>query len=105
MNEQICAGVTGDCEAIAKGIYEMMPEEYRTALAFGMLPAPFMQQAEQMFREKVARAELKRYGISEEPGNFKKWCAAVRDEVIHEFNHELALAMLGEAKRQGALLV
>jgi len=98
-------GYTADFEAIAAGIYRMLPEEYKAALAFGMCPAPFMEQAEQLFREKCARAELERYGIPEDPGNFKKWCAAVKRDVIQEFNHQLALAMLAEAKRQGALVV
>ncbi len=98
-------GFSASCEAIAKGMFDMMPDEYRSALAFGMLPGPLMQLAEEQFRETCVRTELRRFGIAETPETMTKWCAAVNQKVVSEFNHQLALAMLAEAKDRGELVV
>ena len=91
--------------AMAKGIYELLPEEYVSALAFGMCPAPFMDLAEKEFKRKIASASIRKSG--DEPTEESiTYCVQFIDKaIVNAFNHLLALAMLGEAKRNGALVV
>ncbi|MEA3224760.1 MAG: hypothetical protein U9Q07_02335 [Planctomycetota bacterium] len=105
MMKKMKSGFRGDFEAIASDIYGALDNNYRNALALGMLPAPLMQLAETSFREKLAIDEIRRYEIPENTETLKKFAAAIQPEVIREFNRALALAMLTEAKRRGALVV
>ena len=99
------SNITVDFAAIAKGIYDMMPEEYKSALAFGMCPAPFMNMAEKHFKENIASASIRKAGdeVTEEGLAI---CIKYMDKtLVRAFNHSLALAMLHEAKDRGALVV
>jgi hypothetical protein len=100
---------TGDLGAIARGIIDLMgslpDESYINALTLGMLPAPLMEQAEKSFREKIARETLAQYAIPQEDELVARWAACVKDECIREFNHELACAVLAEAKTRHILCV
>lgn len=98
-------GVQADFDAIARGLYAMMDGEMRAALAFGMLPAKLMELVEREFRYALARLQMEAYDVEATPKNIRKWGAAVKAEVVSEFNHELAVAMLQEAKRYGPLVV
>lgn len=98
-------GVEADFEAIARGLYAIMDAEMLSALAFGMLPAKLMELAEREFRYRLVRPQMEAYGVEATPENIRKWGAAVKAEVVSEFNHELAVAMLQEAKRHNALVV
>jgi hypothetical protein len=98
-------GVEADFEAIARGLYAIMDAEMLSALAFGMLPAKLMELAEREFRYRLVRSQMKAYGVEATPENIRKWGAAVKADVVSEFNHELAVAMLGQAKAAGQLVV
>ena len=53
MIKKLKAGGTIDADAIARGIYEMMPNEYRWALKYGMLPAPIMESLKASLEQKA----------------------------------------------------
>ena len=99
------SNITVDFAAIAKGIYDMMPEEYKSALAFGMCPAPFMDMAEENFKRNIAEASIRKSGDEPTEEGISTCVKYLDKELVRAFNHLLALAMLNEAKRNGALVV
>lgn len=92
-------------KAIAAGIYKMMPEEYKTALAFGMCPAPFMNMAEKEFKRKIVISSITKSGDKPTEDGIATCTKYLDKKLVESFNHLLALAMLREAKRNGALVV
>ena len=59
-------GVSVNVEAIAEGMLalcERLPESYRNAMAFGMLPAPLMDRLDVLVREKGASLGLAGDGL------------------------------------------
>lgn len=97
-----------DYKAIAQGIYDMLvdmankgDESYLTALAFGMMPAPLMEQAERAFVSKLAEPAIA-IGCPRDMAE-----RAVKDSKteIAEFMHKLTLAILQVAKENHNLVV
>ena len=99
------SNISVDFAAIAKGIYKMLPEEYVSALAFGMCPAPFMDLAEKEFKRKIASSSIRKSGDDPTEESITYCVQFIDRAIVNAFNHLLALAMLGEAKRNGALVV
>ncbi len=99
-----------DYEKIAQGIYTMLQdaemkgdESYITALAFGMLPAPFMTMSEKAFIDKLARTYESKWGVP-----LNRAAEAVKEDYkdeIREYNHKLALALFNVAKANNMLVV
>ena len=105
---------TADYEKLAKGIYEILldmeskgDDTYLCALAFGMLPAPIMQIAEDQFIEKLASENVQRYGttVIEDPGLFAGSKREIKAKHASEFNHGLACALLRVASDVGLMVV
>lgn len=94
-----------DYDAIARGIYKMIPENYKAALAFGMCPAPFMELAEKEFKRKIVVSSMKRTGQTINEKEIEFGISLLNKDLVNEFNKELALALLREAKRNNALVV
>jgi hypothetical protein len=101
-------GFTANYKAIAEGMFRILQDmaekgddSYITALAFGMLPAPLMQMAEDNFVEKLAQPAID-IGCSKD-----RAIKAVRDHKVEvrEFNHSLAVALLSVAKANNNLVV
>lgn len=98
-----------DYKAIAEGIFgflqdaaEKGDESYLAALAFGMLPAPFMNMAENSFIEKLAEPSVK-LGLPLQ--SVIKTIKKDHKDTISEFNHQLSLELLRVAKKNNNLVV
>ena len=57
-------GIKVDAEAIAEGIYKMMPEEDKTLLAFGMINREWADLLDRMLPEKFDNIFIEQYGIT-----------------------------------------
>jgi len=98
-----------DYEPIAKGIFAMLvdmsnkgDESYLTALAFGMLPAPLMDMAENQFIEKIAEPSIKLgFGKDAVIRTIKK----TERDTINKFMKGLSVAILKVAKENNNLVV
>ena len=91
--------------AIAKGIYSMFTEDEKVVMAFGMFPHARMELAEKEFRRKCALIALEYAEIDAIDENIEEWTKAVDKDVIKEFNHQLSVAILLEAKAANMLIV
>ena len=105
---------TADYKKIAKGIYEILldmeskgDDTYLGALAFGMLPAPIMQMAEDQFLDKLAGENLQRQGYTAigEPHLFTESKRVIKIKHASEFNHQLGLALYRVASDVGLMVV
>jgi len=108
--------ITINAPGLAAGFLDMMPDNYRGALAFGMLPAPMMQRLEDGLKDKAAvifsgpedifRPDeveaLKAGGLFETMLNLS---AHERDKWVKETMHILTLAIYEEARKRGILRV
>ncbi len=54
-------GMVVDEDQIARGIYDLMPENYRNALAMGMLPGPIMDGLGRQLAERYDRHTAAEY--------------------------------------------
>lgn len=99
------SGIVANYEAIARGIFDMLPGEYLGALAFGMCPAPFMELAEKEFVRKIVISSLRRSGTPETQENIDFCAQRIDKELPREFSHNLTLALLKVAKEKGILRV
>jgi len=91
--------------AIAKGIYAMFTEDERVVMAFGMFPHAKMELAEKEMRRKCALIALEYAEIAATDENIEEWSQAVDKDVVKEFNHQLSVAILTEAKAANMLVV
>jgi len=91
--------------AIAKGIYSMFTEDEKVVMAFGMFPLAKMELAEKEMRRKCALIALEYAEIDATDENIEEWSQAVDKNVIKEFNHQLSVAILSEAKSANMLMV
>jgi hypothetical protein len=102
-------GYTLDVGKIAQGIWDMMPEDDRAPLSFGMMPAKWNDRLEQMIADKLQTEHEARYGFRpdyshtfldselNETGTLK--------DFMREIMHEFYLQMLDCCKRDGKLIV
>ena len=91
-----------DYEAIGQGIYDMMPENDKAVVAFGMMPKKFMDLAVEEFKAKIIRIAAEQLSIPEEDASN---VLRPKKEVVRNFEHNLCLAILGAAKSAGKLVV
>ena len=94
-----------DYAAIAKGVYAMFTEEERMIMAFGMFPLVKMELAEKEMRRKCALIALEYAKSAKTDENIEEWSQAVDKDVVKEFNHQLSIAILAEAKAANMLVV
>jgi len=91
--------------AIAKGMYDMFTEDDKVVMAFGMFPHARMELAEKEMRRKCALIALEYAEIESTDENIEEWAQAVDKDVVKEFNHQLSVAILSEAKAANMLIV
>ena len=98
-------GIKVNYPAIAKGVYAMFTEDEKAVMAFGMFPLGKMELAEKEMRRKCARIALDHCDIEATEEAIAEWSAAVDKDVVSDFNHNLSVAILTEAKTAGMLVV
>jgi hypothetical protein len=102
---------TADYEPIAQGIYQMLldmeskgDDTYLSALAFGMLPAPLMEMAENSFVDKMCQKTIE-LGIPKNRATKVFRESQEGKDLIHNFVHGLSCALLHVAKENNILRV
>jgi len=91
--------------AIAKGVYAMFTEDEKTVMAFGMFPLGKMELAEKEMRRKCALLAMKHAEVATTDENIAEWARAINKDVVADFNHQLSVAILSEAKAANMLIV
>ena len=90
-------GITIEVDAIAKGFIDMIGEDNRTILAFGMIPHDFFKLFMKEIKMKVATdytAPGKLYeGL--EPADIVEY---IDKDIIREIEHELSVAIYRNAE-------
>jgi len=94
-----------DYADLAKGVYGMFTQDERVVMAFGMFPHIRMELVEKEFRRKCALIALEYAEIAATDENIEEWSQAVDKDAVKEFNHQLSVAILTEAKAANMLIV
>ena len=91
-------GITINLDAIAKGMMEeVIPEDEKFCMAYGMLPAKWMELAEIVLRTKITHAAYPTAKGEE----LKIFNRAIKPEIINTIMQGLSAALLKEAKAAG----
>lgn len=98
-------GVEVDVESIAVGFYDIILETGMEAVvAFGMIPKELMDLSEKALREKIISDTAKRMGMT--PEEFEPWLDKAKlSEIVRDIQHQVCIAILGVAKRNGMMCV
>ena len=94
-------GVKIDAEGLAAGIFNLIPDEDRACMVYGMLPKKWMDLVEAQLREKVARDRYPQAGSDE----VEVLAGMVRKDLIAELMKAVAVALIKEATEQGVCKV
>lgn len=97
--------ITVDYADLAKGVYGMFTQDEKIVMAFGLFPHVRMELVEKEFRRKCALIALEYAEIATTDKNIEEWSQAVDKDAITDFNHQLSVAILTEAKSANMLIV
>lgn len=90
-------GLNVNTHAIAKGIFDMIPDDDRTCMVFGMLPLAWMDMAERLIREQLAMTQYRNL----EGDELELFAKAVKPKIVSDIMQQLAADMLGIATEHG----
>ena len=92
--------------SLGKGIYEILTEDDKAVVAFGMIPLEVIQSATDNFKRRCAEFFCDEYGLENVSKDFIEHVKekAIRKEVINDFEHNLTVAIMQEAKNQGKMI-
>ena len=74
-------GIVIDAKAIAKGLYAMLPDEYKKSLTFGLLPLPIFEQLKTMLGEKFDQ-------LNEDEFQFRIETLSFNEEYVKDVKEE-----------------
>lgn len=103
MKDNIIHGV--NCTKIGQGLYEILEEQDNTTkacLAFGMLPAEFMENVKKQVAETMARKKAEQLSVPELAQDFQE---ALRPEALNKVMHAISVSIYTAASESGRLIV
>ena len=94
-----------DRKAIAQGIYNMTMEldDYKDALAFGMLPAPLMEMMERNLKDKLLESCCALFGWK--PTKENLGLLNLNKKKYNDLVHDISLEIYHIAKESGLMIV
>ena len=90
-------GLKIDEEKLAAGLYDLIPEDDKACMRFGMLPAGFMRVVEGMMREKLVQVQYPGWPSED----VKAAAALVRADLVGDVMRIVSAALIGEACKRG----
>lgn len=106
MADRIIHGV--NAEAIGRGVFEIMPEEERYPLVWGMIPYHWITMVEGMIKEELAERTVKHYEnrgdhfTEEQRGKFKTMLSEnIPSKQMKEIMKGVSVGILAAAKEAG----
>ena len=93
-------------ESLGKGIYEILTDNHKAAVAFGMIPLEIMQSATDNFKRRCVELFCDEHGLEDVSRDFIEHVKekAIRKEVIIDFERNLTVAIMREAENQGKMI-
>ncbi len=93
-------------EKLGAGMYDMLADENRGVIAFGMIPLELMEMATRLMKEKAAKLLCEQWEI-ENPDQemLDNFASAIKQEFINEFEKNLTVSILNAAQDAGQLMV
>lgn len=102
-------GFTIDAAAIARGTWDMMPDEDRAPMVLGMIPLQWHDMVKRLVREKIAAEYVARFGVA--PNDDSRFIGTGGElgetfaDFVQAIVNQWASDLLGCAKRDGVLIV
>ena len=93
-----------DIEAIGQGIYDMMIEDDKAVVAFGMIPLEFMNMATEAYKDRVSKLFCDKYYSETSKENIEHVKKTIKPEVIGSFQKDLTVSIFEAATRAGKMI-
>lgn len=98
-------GLRIDHRKIGTGIYNMLNEEDKTIVSFGMLPANMMSMLEGMLREKITKIWAESNGVDLDQEGTKELAGHIQGDIIKDTMHEISVEIFNAAEGRGRMRV
>ena len=95
---------TDGMRLVGRGTYDILLDEDRAPIAYGMAPKPLIDKIETMFRERIAFLFMKECGFPEDKDFQGELAKHVNPEVVNEALRQFHIGLLEGAKEAGNLL-
>jgi len=85
---------------LGEGLYDMMSEDHKTAVAFGMIPHEIIVNTMVMVKARIAEVYAESLGIPA-----KDIRPHIKKEFLNEVEHEICLGIYSRASDLGRMIV
>ena len=96
-------GVNG--RAIGYGAYEVLPEDDKACIAFGMAPKWFMDDMDAKIRERLAEIMAEKWDCKDDPEAINLFSESVKQDFMNMVAKDIHLGLLDAARDNNALMV